>query len=91
MKDNFAQASVLYQSIIETIPFINESAEKSEDETKTDNELKSLKVTAYTNLAVCQHKLHNWSIVDKVTTEVLSGLYDPNNVKALYFKANAKV
>lgn len=63
--------------------------EDGEEGVKITSELKNLRVTAYTNIIVCNHKMQNWSKVIETAEEILKKEMSPNNVKALYFKGYA--
>jgi len=58
LADNFKKAATLYQVIIDTIRFTGQNPNEDDlNEEKAKTELKVIRVTAYTNLMLCYHKM----------------------------------
>jgi len=90
--NNFQSAADQYQRIIQTVRFTGwEVEEDDEAGAKITAELRSLKMTAYTNIIVCNHKMQNWRKVIEAAQKLLKAKLSPNNVKAMYFKGYAHV
>ena len=92
---NFKKAAGIYQKINGYYNFgdsTNNYAkedDKSEDFIRDNTALQAIKLATFNNLVVCKHKLQEWQSVIGITDQILSDNMDPNNIKALYFRAQA--
>jgi tetratricopeptide (TPR) repeat protein len=92
---NFKKAAAIYQKINgyynfgdSTNNYAKEDAE-SEDFIRDNTALQAIKLATFNNLVVCKHKMLEWQSVIGITDQILSESMDPNNTKALYFRAQA--
>ena len=95
LHNNFKKAADLYQKINGYFNFGDSTNNYAkQDDTDPDyirafEELQSIKLVTFNNLVVCKHKMQEYQSVIGITDQILSDQMDPNNTKALYFRAMA--
>ena len=96
MKDQgneaFKQGKVLEarkEFYAEGLSWIEDDPIDEVDVNETSHELKQLKVQLYSNLAMCDLKLDDWSEAINNSTQALK--IEPNNIKLLYRRASARL